>query len=113
MYQRTANWCTPLNNAPITAEEQAQLRADFEAICETLNTSPSGFLHPVHDRQTFDDPADERPAFFEKMWSSPGFSKLTSNYTDVTVDERPTPSGASSSPRRSAASSRTPRPPRG
>ena len=23
VYQRTANWCTPLNNAPITAEEQA------------------------------------------------------------------------------------------
>ena len=46
VYQRTANWCTPLNNAPITPEEQAQLRADFEAIRETLNTSVSGFLHP-------------------------------------------------------------------
>ena len=32
VYQRTANWCTPLNNAPITPDEQAQLRADFEAI---------------------------------------------------------------------------------
>ena len=39
VYQRTANWCTPLNNAPITPDEQAQLRADFEAIRETLNTS--------------------------------------------------------------------------
>ena len=86
VYQRTANWCTPLNNAPITAEEQAQLRADFEAIRETLNTSPSGFLHPVHDRKTFDDPTDARLAFFEKMWQSPGFSKLTSNYVDLTVD---------------------------
>ena len=86
VYQRTANWCTPLNNAPITPEEQAQLRADFEAICETLHTSPSGFLHPVHDRKTFDDPAEERAAFFEKMWRSPGFSKLTSNYVDLTVD---------------------------
>ncbi len=86
VYQRTANWCTPLNNAPITAAEQAQLRADFEAIRETLNTSPSGFLHPVHDRKTFDDPTDARLAFFEKMWQSPGFSKLTSNYVDLTVD---------------------------
>ncbi|MGP0032723.1 MAG: flavin-containing monooxygenase [Acidimicrobiales bacterium] len=86
VYQRTANWCTPLNNAPITPEEQAQLRAGFEAMCETLNTSPSGFLHPVHDRQTFDDAQEERAAFFEKMWNSPGFSKLTSNYTDLTVD---------------------------
>ena len=29
---------------------------------------------------------DERLAFFETMWNSPGFSKLTSNYTDLTVD---------------------------
>ena len=28
VYQRTANWCTPLNNRPITAEEQAELRPD-------------------------------------------------------------------------------------
>jgi cation diffusion facilitator CzcD-associated flavoprotein CzcO len=86
VYQRTANWCTPLNNAPITAEEQAQLRADFEAIRDVLNTSPSGFLHPVHDRKTFDDPTEARLAFFERMWLSPGFSKLTSNYVDLTVD---------------------------
>ena len=29
VYQRTANWCTPLDNAPITDEEQAELRAGF------------------------------------------------------------------------------------
>ncbi len=86
VYQRTANWCTPLNNAPITPDEQAQLRADFEAMCVTLNTSLSGFLHPAHDRATFDDSKEERQAFFEKMWSSPGFSKLTSNYTDLMFD---------------------------
>ncbi|MGO9874764.1 MAG: flavin-containing monooxygenase [Acidimicrobiia bacterium] len=86
VYQRTANWCTPLNNSPITPEEQAQLRADFETIRETLNTSPSGFLHAAHDRATFDDSQEERRAFFEKMWNSPGFSKLTSHYTDLLFD---------------------------
>ena len=86
VYQRSANWCTPLNNRPITPDEQARLRAGFEAMCELLDTSPSGFLHPIHDRQTFDDPDDERLAFFETMWNSPGFSKLTSNYTDLTMN---------------------------
>jgi cation diffusion facilitator CzcD-associated flavoprotein CzcO len=86
VYQRSANWCTPLNNGPITPEEQAQLRADFESIRETLNTSPSGFLHRTHDRGTFDDAQDERTAFFERMWNSPGFSKLTSNYIDLLTD---------------------------
>jgi len=86
VYQRTPNWCTPLNNSPITPEEQARLRADFEAIRETLNTSPSGFLHRPHDRATFDDSREERWAFFEKMWQSPGFAKLVSHYTDLLVD---------------------------
>ncbi len=87
VYQRTANWCTPLNNAPITSDEQARLRADFEAIRETLNTSPHGFLHRTHDRATFDDSNEARRAFYEKMWNSPGFAKLISHYTDVMVDE--------------------------
>ena len=86
VYQRTANWCTPLNNAPITPDEQARLRADFQAIRETLNTSVSGFLHTPHDRATFDDSKEERWAFYEKMWNSPGFSKLTSHYTDLLLD---------------------------
>ena len=88
VYQRSPNWCTPLNNRPITAEEQAQLRADFEAIRETLNTSPAGFLHRPLDRNASDDSAEERRAFFEQMWSSPGFSKLTSNYTDLLFDDQ-------------------------
>src|SRR3954451_21112039 len=86
VYQRSANWCTPLNNAPITPDEQARLKADFDAMCETLNTSVSGFLHPAGDRATFDDTREERLAFFEKMWNSPGFSKLTSHYTDLLMD---------------------------
>ena len=72
VYQRTANWCTPLNNTPITDDEQAQLRADFEAIRETLNTSVSGFLHVAHDRAAFDDSADERRGVLRKDVGQPG-----------------------------------------
>ena len=86
VYQRTPNWCTPLNNAPITEDEQARLREEFDAMCETLNTSAAGFLHLPHDRATFDDAEEERRAFFERMWDSPGFTKLTSNYTDLLFD---------------------------
>ena len=57
-----------------------------EPICETLNTSPSGFLHLPYDRATFDDSEDERWVFYEKMWNSPGFAKLISHYTDLLMD---------------------------
>ncbi|MGD0880177.1 MAG: NAD(P)/FAD-dependent oxidoreductase [Acidimicrobiales bacterium] len=87
VFQRTAGWCTPLNNAPITPEENEQLRAGFEEMREVLNTSVAGFLHPANERSAFDDSDEERQAFFETMWRSPGFSKLSSNYADVLFDE--------------------------
>ncbi len=83
VYQRTANWCTPLNNKAISAEEQARLRAGFEALRETLNTSVHGFHHPINARSAFDDTAAERQLFYQRMWASPGFMKLTSNYVDL------------------------------
>ena len=83
VYQRTANWCTPLNNGPISDDEQAALRAGFEDLRETLNTSIHGFHHPMNTRSAFDDSAEERHAFFEQMWVSPGFMKFTSNYIDI------------------------------
>ncbi len=83
VYQRSANWCTPLNNRPITPEEQVQLRAGFEQLREILSTSLHGFHHPVNPKSTFDDPPEARRAFFEQMWSSPGFMKFTSNYVDI------------------------------
>jgi cation diffusion facilitator CzcD-associated flavoprotein CzcO len=88
VYQRSPNWCTPLNNAPITPAEQARLRSDFETIRQTLATSPSGFLHRASERAAADDTEDERRAFFEQMWRSPGFTKLTSNYSDLLFDEK-------------------------
>ena len=60
VYQRTANWCTPLNNAPITADEQAQLRAGFEDDArDAQHVGRAGSLTRSHERAAFDD-SDER-----------------------------------------------------
>jgi cation diffusion facilitator CzcD-associated flavoprotein CzcO len=83
VYQRSASWCTPLNNRPITAQEQADLRAGFEQLRETVSTSIHGFHHPMNPRSAFDDTPADRLAFFEEMWASPGFTKFTSNYADI------------------------------
>ena len=87
VYQRTANWCTPLNNRPITPEEQAQLRAGFSELRDLLAKSRSGFAHPVNEKQAFDDTPEQRRALYEELWNSPGFMKLTSNYQDLLVNE--------------------------
>ncbi len=63
------------------------MRADFEEIRHTLNTSASGFLHQPCDRSSADDSKQERWAFYEEMWNSPGFTKMTSNYPDLLTDK--------------------------
>jgi len=83
LYQRTPSWATPLNNHPISAKQQAYLKANFASIRAELEASVTGFLHKPATRNTFDDTAEERRAFYEEIWNSPGFSKLTANYKDL------------------------------
>lgn len=87
LYQRTPTWCTPLNNHPIDAEEQGYLKANFESIRDELNSSIGGFLHKPSGRNTFDDTKEERWAFYEKVWNSPGFAKLSTNYSDMMMSK--------------------------
>lgn len=87
VFQRSPNWCVPLNNRLIPAEEQEAIKADYENIRETLANSMSGFMHLPHNKKTFEDSKDERWAFFETMWLAPGFAKLSSNYTDLMTDK--------------------------
>lgn len=86
VYQMKADWVTPLNNRPITDAEQAALKGDFERIRDTLATSPSGFLHDLNPVLGADVAAEERQEFYEKIWNSPGFTKLTEHYRDMTYD---------------------------
>jgi len=86
VFQMTADWVAPLNNGPISAEEQAYLKENFESIRDALNSSPSGFMHDMTGRTSAEDTAEQRQALFEKMWASGGFRKLTESYTDLTLN---------------------------
>ena len=86
VYQKTADWLTPLNNAPITAEEQAELKANYEYISTRLNRSPTGFLHTITKRSGLDDTPEQRQAFYEQRWNGPGFTKLSEHYMDMTTN---------------------------
>lgn len=87
VFQRRPNWCAPLHNAPITQEEMQQLKASYAAIFETCKNTPSGFLHATDCRKTFEVPREERIAFWEKLYNSPGFGIWLGNFSDVLTDE--------------------------
>ncbi|MDG9724357.1 flavin-containing monooxygenase [Streptomyces sp. DH41] len=86
VYQKVADWLTPLNNRPITPEEQAGLKVGFESIRDTLSTSPSGFLHEIVMRSGLEDSPEQRREFYEAKWNSPGFTKLSEHYYDMTTN---------------------------
>lgn len=86
VFQMKADWVTPLNNAPMTAEENATIKASFDRIREILLTSPSGFDHQMRGISSTEHTAEERAALFEVLWNSGGFRKLTEGYIDLTTN---------------------------
>jgi cation diffusion facilitator CzcD-associated flavoprotein CzcO len=83
MYQRSATWATPLNNHPISADQQAYLKANYDPIKAELDASVGGFLHKPAGKKWVDDAPEQRQAFFESVWNSPGFAKISANYEDL------------------------------
>jgi len=87
VYQRRPNWCAPLRNRKITAEEMADIRARYDEIFATCARTPGGFIHGPDPRSFFDVPAEERLAFWEHLYNTPGFEKWVGNFREVLMDE--------------------------
>ena len=82
VYQRTANWCTPLNNRPISDEEQAELRAGFGPGIVTalvrMEGRPLGVLanDPAHLGGAIDRDAADKAARFLQLCDAHGLDVL-------------------------------------
>ena len=87
VYQRRPNWCAPLHNRKITPEEMADIRSRYDEIFEKCAKTPGGFVHGPDPRSFFDVPAEERQAFWEHLYSTPGFEKWVGNFREVLMDE--------------------------
>ncbi|WP_051027824.1 flavin-containing monooxygenase [Nocardia higoensis] len=83
VFQRTANWCTPLNNSPISAEELADIRSRYPEIHRSCMQSFAGFVHQFEEVSAHDRTPEERLAFYEELYRRPGFAKLLGNYQEV------------------------------
>lgn len=87
VYQRTPNWCTPLNNSPITDEEQEQLKTTFDRLHDRLMGSFAGFVHEFSTDSAADTTPEQRREFWETLWNAPGFAKFLGNYLEVMTTE--------------------------
>jgi cation diffusion facilitator CzcD-associated flavoprotein CzcO len=83
VFQRTPNWCKPLHNGPIAKEEMQRIRADYPEIFKRCQETFACFLHTPDPRRTFDVTPEEREAFLEKQYATPGFGLWQGNFRDM------------------------------
>jgi cation diffusion facilitator CzcD-associated flavoprotein CzcO len=82
VFQRTANWCTPLRNRPITGEEQRALKEKAHEIFALCKRTWAGFIHVPDPRAAMDVPKEERLARYQELYERGGFALWLGNYSD-------------------------------
>ncbi|MCA8927947.1 MAG: NAD(P)/FAD-dependent oxidoreductase [Alphaproteobacteria bacterium] len=87
VFQRNPNWAAPLHNREITADEQKDIKARFDEIYARCRETVSCFIHNPDPRKALETPPEEREAFWEKLYSEPGFGIWMGNFSDILVNE--------------------------
>ncbi len=87
VFQRRPNWCAPLGNSPIDAEEQKRIKASYPEIFARCRDSHGSFIHKADPRKALELAQAEREAFWEKLYDEPGFGIWMGNFRDVLSNE--------------------------
>ncbi len=82
VFQRTANWCTPLRNRPITTREQQELKDQAQEIFALCQRTWAGFIHEPDPRAAMEVPKEERWARYQALYDRGGFALWLGNYSD-------------------------------
>ncbi len=89
VFQRHANWSTPLNNEPISEQEMEEIRADFDNILATCKESQGGFEH-LPDRRGFESVSqEEREKLWDELYDRSGFALLLANFPETFLEAEP------------------------
>ncbi len=86
IFQRTPNWCAPLNNGKISRDEMAGIRTRYPEILALCRETPGCYIHSTDPRATLEATPEERIAFWEKLYASPGFGIWQGNFSDMLTD---------------------------
>jgi cation diffusion facilitator CzcD-associated flavoprotein CzcO len=87
VFQRRPNWSAPLNNAPISERDMADIRARYDEIFAACKRSPGGFEHEPDRRGFYEVTREERLALWDKLYDSPGFGIWLGNFREIFMDE--------------------------
>ena len=86
VFQRTPNWCAPLHNGKISKAEMDDIRARYDEIFALCKTSPGCYIHAPDPRRTLETSPEDREAFWERLYDSPGFGVWMGQFSDTLTD---------------------------
>jgi cyclohexanone monooxygenase len=85
--QRTPQFAFPAGNRPVTPEELAEARANWDSVRATMLANPGGFPWETHTRSALAATPEEREALYEKLWQRGSFRFFADSYNDIAVSE--------------------------
>jgi cation diffusion facilitator CzcD-associated flavoprotein CzcO len=87
VFQLQPNFCAPLHNSPIDEQTQRKIHASYPEIFDRCRASHGAFIHQPDPRSALEVPPAEREAFWEKLYSEPGFGIWMGNFADILINE--------------------------
>lgn len=88
IFQRTPNFTVPAQNAPVTPEDAAVIKANYPEIRQATRESRAGFPFTGNDRSCFDVSEQERQKIYEDLWEEGGFKFMWGSFNDIMVDKK-------------------------
>jgi cyclohexanone monooxygenase len=85
VFQRTANFCMPAQNRPLSSAEERQWKAEYPMRRAAARTSGFGHSQPQNDNRYRDLTAEERQAELEARWEAGGLYMMRA-FKDVLTD---------------------------
>ena len=86
VFQRTANYSVPANNAALTPEFKQWVRDNYEEIRRTTHSTTNGMAFFLQDRSVFDLTPEDRMAAYEAAWAKGGL-QFRATFRDILLDK--------------------------
>ena len=87
VFQRSPQYSVPVGNRPLSKEQVAEIKQNYDEVWEHVFSSMTGFAFPESKIPTFSVSAEEREAIFEKAWQKGGgFNYMFGTFNDIAVD---------------------------
>jgi cation diffusion facilitator CzcD-associated flavoprotein CzcO len=86
VFQRTPNFSMPAGNRPLSADEVAEMKANYRAWREAQRTSRAGIPTAEATESAVAAPAEERFARYQAAWEKGDLVSLGGCYVDILID---------------------------